>query len=85
MAGGMHGRAMHVRGHVWQEGMHGRGHARMGGLGACMTGWHVWQGHAWHGGHEWQGGMCSRGMIGGRHMWWGGGCVHGGGMHSCFQ
>ena len=49
--GGMHG-GMHNRGgHVWQG-------------GACLAGWHVWQGRVHGRGHAWQRAACMAGEWG---------------------
>ena len=72
-------------GHVWLEGMHGRG--------ACVAGYawqgegYAWQGegHSWWGwqgeGHAWQGGMCCGVCMAGGHMHGRGRGIHGGGVH----
>ena len=69
MVGGMHGRGVHGRGHVW--------------WGACLVGGRTWQrGACMVVGACVAGGMCGRGVcMAGRHGWWGA-CVAGGHAHS---
>ena len=86
MAGGMHGRGVHGRGHAWLEGMHGRGHACkrgvwQGGLydGGVLDWGHVWKGCAWQLMFM-AGEVCMAGQmataLGGKNPT---------GMHSCFH
>ena len=71
-------------GRAWQGGMHGKGHAWLGGV--CMAGGHAWQMGMCGRGHAWQGVCMAGGVHVGGHVWQGaciaGVCMVGGACHA---